>query len=124
MLHHISFGVTDLARSGAFYDAALAPLNYVRVWTRDKAIGYGVAGGGDKFAIRLQTGALTVPGELFHPPSPHRLTSPLTPFTARRWHTVGRTTVDRGSIEYGAELRRFRFRSRRYRIEAVIHDAV
>ena len=48
MLHHLSFAVTDLARSGAFYDAVLAPLNYVRVWTRETANGYGLVGGGDK----------------------------------------------------------------------------
>lgn len=33
MLHHISFAVSDLARSIAFYDAALGTLGYVRVWT-------------------------------------------------------------------------------------------
>jgi catechol 2,3-dioxygenase-like lactoylglutathione lyase family enzyme len=31
MLHHLSFAVADLARSGAFYDAVLAPLGYGRV---------------------------------------------------------------------------------------------
>ena len=32
MLHHISFGVSDIERSAAFYDAVLAPLGYIRVW--------------------------------------------------------------------------------------------
>ena len=31
MLHHLSFAVADLARSGAFYDAVLAPLG---IWSR------------------------------------------------------------------------------------------
>lgn len=31
MLDHISFGVTDIARSRAFYDAALTPLGIARV---------------------------------------------------------------------------------------------
>jgi catechol 2,3-dioxygenase-like lactoylglutathione lyase family enzyme len=33
MLGHLSFGVSDLKRSIAFYDAALAPLGLVHVWT-------------------------------------------------------------------------------------------
>jgi len=57
MLHHISLGVRDLERSAAFYDAALAPLGYVRVWTDSTAIGYGEPGGGDKLAIKLREGA-------------------------------------------------------------------
>lgn len=28
MLHHISFGVSNIERAAAFYDAALAPLGY------------------------------------------------------------------------------------------------
>jgi catechol 2,3-dioxygenase-like lactoylglutathione lyase family enzyme len=65
MLHHISLGVADLARSAAFYDAALAPLGYVRVWTDDTAIGYGLPGGGDKLAIKQRDGA-AAPGPGFH----------------------------------------------------------
>ena len=42
MLGHLSFGVADFARAIAFYDAALAPLGYVRVWTTEKQAGYGV----------------------------------------------------------------------------------
>lgn len=66
MLHHLSFAVADLARSGAFYDAALAPLGCVRVWEDESAIGYGFAGGDDKFAIKLRPGKISVPGEGFH----------------------------------------------------------
>jgi catechol 2,3-dioxygenase-like lactoylglutathione lyase family enzyme len=66
MLHHLSFAVSDLARSGAFYDAALAPLGCVRVWEDEIAIGYGFVGGGDKFAIKLRTEGISVPGEGFH----------------------------------------------------------
>ena len=51
MLHHLSFGVADIARACAFYDAVLAPLGYVRVWQdlrpgeAGQAVGYGVPGG-------------------------------------------------------------------------------
>lgn len=65
MLHHLSLGVADLARSASFYDAALAPLGYVRVWTDETAIGYGSPGGGDKLAIKLREQA-KAPGPGFH----------------------------------------------------------
>lgn len=77
MLHHISLGVTDLARAVAFYDAVLAPLGYVRVWSdsrpgeEDQAVGYGLPGGGDKLALKqvsaevLEAGSLA-PGAGYH----------------------------------------------------------
>lgn len=66
MLHHLSFAVADLARSAAFYDAALAPLGYVRVWADSTAVGYGADGGGDKFAIRLSADPVIPPAPKFH----------------------------------------------------------
>jgi len=66
MLHHISLGVSDLGRSAAFYDAVLAPLGYVRVWTDSTAIGYGEPGGGDKLAIKLRKEGAMAPGPGFH----------------------------------------------------------
>ncbi len=66
MLHHLSFGVMDLECSAAFYDAALSPLGYVRVWTDLTAVGYGFPGGGDKFAIKLSGGDAVAPGAGFH----------------------------------------------------------
>jgi catechol 2,3-dioxygenase-like lactoylglutathione lyase family enzyme len=65
VLHHLSFAVSNLARSAAFYDAALAPLGYVRVWSDKTAIGYGHAGGEDLFAIKIRSD-ITVPGDGFH----------------------------------------------------------
>lgn len=65
MLHHISLGVTDLQRAARFYDAALAPLGYVRVWADGTAVGYGDPGGEDKLAIKLRAGAHPG-GEGFH----------------------------------------------------------
>ena len=66
MLHHASFAISDLARSAAFYDATLAALGYARVWAHGAEIGYGLPGGGDKFALKARPGALAVPGEGFH----------------------------------------------------------
>lgn len=73
MLHHLSFAVTDLARAAAFYDAALAPLGYVRVWTqesgggkKESAVGYGRPGAEDEFAIRLRQERVVAPGDGFH----------------------------------------------------------
>jgi len=72
LLHHISFGVTDLHRSMRFYDAVLTCLGYQRVWTDfadddpDAAVGYGQAGGGDKFALKLRAGQQVIAGAGFH----------------------------------------------------------
>jgi len=66
MLHHISFGVSNLERSAAFYDAALAALGYVRVWTDSTAVGYGLAAGQDLFAVKLKASDAVAPGPGFH----------------------------------------------------------
>lgn len=72
MLHHISFGVADIERAARFYDTALAPLGYVRVWDDirpgepDQAVGYGAPGGGDKLAIKLRPEGQRAPGPGFH----------------------------------------------------------
>jgi catechol 2,3-dioxygenase-like lactoylglutathione lyase family enzyme len=72
MLHHLSLGVADVERSAAFYDAALAPLGCVRVWSdirrgeSHQAVGYGPPGGGDKLALKQVEGELRAPYPGFH----------------------------------------------------------
>lgn len=44
MFDHVGIRVSDLARSLAFYDAALAPLGYVRCSTYEGGAGYGPEG--------------------------------------------------------------------------------
>src|SRR5688572_32927445 len=66
MLHHVSLGVSNLERSASCYDATLAALGFVRVWTDRTAIGYGSDGGGDKLAIKLQAPAAVAAGPGFH----------------------------------------------------------
>lgn len=66
MLGHISFGVADLARAIAFYDRALAPLGVVRVWSHERAAGYGPPGGNDKLALFARPGEARAPGPGFH----------------------------------------------------------
>ena len=62
MLHHLSLGVTQIERAAAFYDAALRPLGYLRVWSdlrpgeSGQAVGYGPPGGGDKLALKQVQG--------------------------------------------------------------------
>lgn len=41
MIDHISIGVRDVAVSGRFYDAALAPLGYRRLSDSADSVGYG-----------------------------------------------------------------------------------
>lgn len=73
MLHHMSIAVADLGRSTAFYDAALAPLGYVRNWTheasagyKESAIGYGPPGVEDAFALRERRQGVAASSDGFH----------------------------------------------------------
>lgn len=72
MLHHLSLGTADIERSARFYDAALQPLGYVRVWSdlrpgeTGQAVGYGLPGGGDKLAIKQVAAAPVAPMPGFH----------------------------------------------------------
>src|SRR5258707_15585153 len=66
MLGHLSFGVSDLDRAIAFYDAALAPLGLARVWTKSDAAGYGPPGGGDLLAFKRRSVTAVPPGPGFH----------------------------------------------------------
>ncbi|WP_312319310.1 VOC family protein [Stenotrophomonas sp.] len=65
MLHHISLGVRDLARAGAFYDATLAALGYRRVFEDDEAIGYGLVDDQDLLCLKLRDDSHP-PGAGFH----------------------------------------------------------
>jgi catechol 2,3-dioxygenase-like lactoylglutathione lyase family enzyme len=65
MLHHISFGVRNLALSGAFYDAALSALGFRRVFDGDKSIGYGLIDNQDFLLLNLETDP-SPPGPGFH----------------------------------------------------------
>ena len=68
MFDHLSLGVADLDRAAAFYDAALAPLGYVRLWRTGRAVGYGPAGFvGEAPLAFIQHGPdARPPGEGFH----------------------------------------------------------
>ena len=65
MLSHISLGVRDLTRATRFYDAVLAELGYVRLWTGTAGIGYGARGGGEKLNI-FESPNASPAGEGFH----------------------------------------------------------
>jgi catechol 2,3-dioxygenase-like lactoylglutathione lyase family enzyme len=67
MLEHLSMGVPDLARSGGFYDAILAPLGYIRLFTNQRSIGYAAAGAIDEsFALLAAGERASPPGEGWH----------------------------------------------------------
>ncbi len=66
MLGHLSFGVADLTRAAAFYDAILTPLGCVRVWSNARGAGFGPPGGGDRLALFLKDGPIVPPGPGFH----------------------------------------------------------
>src|SRR5262245_30358799 len=57
MFDHVSIGVSDIARSKTFYDAALKPLGFSRLSDGETSLGYG-----DK-AVALWLGATRTPVE-------------------------------------------------------------
>ena len=67
MFDHLSLGVRDLERAVIFYDAALAPLGYVRLWRKSRGAGYGPEGfeGEAPFAIVLADDGAHI-GQGFH----------------------------------------------------------
>jgi catechol 2,3-dioxygenase-like lactoylglutathione lyase family enzyme len=67
LLGHLSFGVVDLQRATAFYDAALMALGYARVFTGPRSVGYGLAGTDkDKLLLIHQPRDSGPPGAGFH----------------------------------------------------------
>lgn len=65
MLHHISFGVRDLAVAAAFYDAALGALGFRRVFSGAESVGYGVEDNKDMLLLNLESEPAP-PGLGFH----------------------------------------------------------
>lgn len=124
MLHHLSFGVADLARSAAFYDAALSALGYRRVWTDTTAIGYGTAGEDDKFAIKLAPSETAAPGKGFHAAFAAPSREAVNGFYKFALEHGGEDNGGCGlRPEYGAAYyAAFVFDPDGYRIEAVIND--
>jgi catechol 2,3-dioxygenase-like lactoylglutathione lyase family enzyme len=67
MIDHLSLGVSDLARAAVFYDAVLAPLGYVRLFSMARAVGYGTPGAKDEaFAILAAGDGARAPGAGCH----------------------------------------------------------
>lgn len=122
MVHHMSFAVADLSRSAGFYDATLSPLGYVRVWSAEKAVGYGLPGGDDKFAIKLSPGGVAVPGEGFHVAFAAPSREAVAAFYKAALEHGGKDNGGTGlHPEYGSDYyAAFVFDPDGYRIEAVI----
>jgi catechol 2,3-dioxygenase-like lactoylglutathione lyase family enzyme len=126
MLHHLSFAVANLDQSAAFYDAVLAPLGYVRVWADDTAVGYGLPGSDDQFAIKLRSGEIVVPGDGFHVAFAATSQKAVTTFHRAALEHGGKDNGGAGlHPEYGAHyFAAFVFDPDGYRIEAVINEEV
>ena len=132
MLHHLSFGVSDIRRSAAFYDAVLGALGFVRVWEDiaagdpDSAVGYGWIAGEDKFAIKLRADAAIQP-----PPGFHLAFSAKDRIAVRRFHDAA---LKNGGRDHGAPGLRpnygpnyfaaFVLDPDGYHLEAVVNEAV
>jgi catechol 2,3-dioxygenase-like lactoylglutathione lyase family enzyme len=57
VLDHLSIGVSDFARAGAFYDEVLAALGYVRLFSHPRGVGFGKPGDKDEAFAILASGA-------------------------------------------------------------------
>ncbi len=66
MLHHVSIGVDDLARSAAFYDAVLGVLGYGRFMDKPGTVSWWPTGGGAAFWINQRDGLSTTPDNGSH----------------------------------------------------------
>lgn len=66
MLSHLSFSVSDLKKSTAFYDAVLGALGFQRVYTGETAAGWGDDSGDEKFAIKKRVPVVQMPSPGFH----------------------------------------------------------
>lgn len=71
-LHHLSLGVRDIVVSVRFYDAVLATLGFVRVWSDlrpgepGQGVGYGLPGSADVLALKERPGGDVGLGSGFH----------------------------------------------------------
>lgn len=59
MISHLSIGVSDLGRATIFYDAVLAPLGYVRLFSGPRSVGYGPPAGPEELGLKARP-----PGEI------------------------------------------------------------
>ncbi len=67
MLGHISFAVSDLPRSKAFYDRILEALGHVCVYEDARVVGYGRAGQSqDQLLLIARSAPVQPPSEGFH----------------------------------------------------------
>jgi catechol 2,3-dioxygenase-like lactoylglutathione lyase family enzyme len=125
MIDHLSLGVSDLNRAGAFYDAVLATLGYVRLFTHERAVGYGPPGAPDEaFAILAAGEHAKPPGGGCHLAfrAPHRE-------AVDSFHSIA---LQNGAIDEGGPGLRPKYGSgyyaafvldpNGYRLEAVCHE--
>jgi catechol 2,3-dioxygenase-like lactoylglutathione lyase family enzyme len=111
VIDHISLGVSDLVRSIALYDAILAPLGLVRVWTTTDAAGYGYPEHDDGFAIKQDSAVRVSPSPLGHVAFAAKTRESVTAFHAAG---IALGATDEGLPGLCPEDG--------YRIEAVLHE--
>lgn len=127
VLDHLSIGVSDLERAAAFYDTALAPLGYVRLFTHPRAVGYGNPGDKDEqFAILGAGAEASAPGNGCH--------IALAARTREAVHAFHAAAIAAGATDEGEPGPRPRYGPGYYaafvrdldgyRIEAVCHEPV
>lgn len=63
---HISFSVSDIQRSAAFYDAVLGELGHKRIYTSKIGAGWGRTVGREFFEIKKRVENPSIPSQGFH----------------------------------------------------------
>jgi len=126
LIDHLSLGVTDLARSIAFYDAVLGALGYGRLWTSPAGAGYGVSGHDEPFAIRADTDAPIVSDARTHIAFVARARNAARGFYEAALAHGGRDAGGVGlHLEYGdGYFAAFVTDPDGHRLEAVLHELV
>jgi catechol 2,3-dioxygenase-like lactoylglutathione lyase family enzyme len=125
MLDHLSIGVSDFARAASFYDAVLAPMGYVRLFSKERGIGWGNPGDKDEQFAILKSGAeARAPGVGCHIAFTARSREAVDGFHAAALRAGG---IDEGAPglrpHYGAGYYAAFVRDLDgYRIEAVCHE--
>ncbi|MFQ9180447.1 MAG: VOC family protein [Eggerthella lenta] len=119
MIDHVSIKVKDVEQAKAFYEAALAPLGYVKGIEYPGGMQLLVEGEpGDVWVAPLPEGAEAVPTHLALRAAD---AAAVAAFYEARWPPAARTTAPPARLPSGL-LRRARVRSEGNNIEAVIHD--
>jgi len=98
MLHHILRSRTCTLRALSTTPPSAPLVGYVRLWSSEDAIGYGLPGADEGFAIKRAHGPVQPPGERFHVAFGAQSRSHVDDFFVSRWHMGAEATEGLGCV--------------------------